>query len=297
MKLQIVLLLVLITAKSQLQAADIYHALDFSNECFVSYLKQQSCSDEYLNSITAIEISEACENGVYVEKENLLEQSLLTFASKENFVCIKVDLRKDEKFKNLLLNLRVAKSISNIKQKISSLLTGTVTLKQKAIDRIERQLRDISSRIEVKCDLSVEFANLFDSYFEPDSEEFTPYDDIQEYCIKKELEANKLIVLEEFRIPLNPSSPNFDRINCSKIIESMKTQFIEEFNLTYDVNEFLRGQCVIATLSNGNDYIYLMLKAELISKYNLPRDQRSEEKEKFVNKMVELTMKVREKCS
>lgn len=288
---------VLITAKNQSQAAEIYHALDFSNECFLSYLKQHSSSDDYLNSIATIEISEACENGVYVKKENLLEQALLALASKENFSCIKVGLMGNEKFKNLLLNLLVAKSISNIKQKLSSLLTGTKTEKQKAIERIEKQLRDISSTAGVKCDLSIEFSNLFDSFFEPYSEEFTPYDDAQEYCIKKELEANKFINLEEFRIPRNPPSQNIDRINCSKIIESLKTQFVEEFNSTYDINEFIRGQCVIATLSNGNDYIYLMLKAELISKYNLPRDQRNEEKGKFAVKMIDLTMKVRDKCS
>lgn len=136
----------------QLSAKEFYHQLDFSYECFVSYLKQQNACDEYLCSITAdIEIGDACENGVYIEKENLLEQILLTLASSENFNCIRSGLRKNEEFNNLLLNLRVVKSMSGILQKLSSLITGTRPQKEKAIERIEKQLQDILLTADEMC--------------------------------------------------------------------------------------------------------------------------------------------------
>lgn len=285
------------TAVKQSQSLEIYHHPDFSVECFASYLKQQNCSDDYLNSITTHgEVFQACQNGVYIEKENLLAQALLTLRFKENFVCIQNGLQHNENFKNLLLNVRVAKStLGDIMQQLSSIITGKKTPKEKAVERIEKQLRDILSTVEVKCALSVDFAKLFDSFFEQNREEFSPYEDVQEYCIKNELEVNQVINLEQFRITLDPKL-KFDHIACSQIFESLKFQTFETFKGDFDVTEMLRRPCVLAVLNEDNDYFYLLLKAELISKYSLPRERRNEERENFVDKMIEITMKVREKC-
>lgn len=276
------------------QALEVYHHLDLSIECFASYLKQKNLTDEIYKSLTvSTDISESCENGVYIEKEKLMSQALLTLMFKENFDCVRSILIKDDNFKDWLLNLRVAKSMNDFMQKITRLLTGSKTLKEKAVERIEKQLRDILSTVDMKCALTIEFGKLFDSFFEHSDEDFTPYNVIQDYCIKKELEENHFIDLAQFRIEVNAAP---DHVDCKKIIDVIKMQTFETSKGEFDLNEMLQRPCVISALNEDSDYIYLLLKAELISKISLPRDQRISERQKFVDKMIQITATLREKC-
>lgn len=222
-----------------------------------------------------------------------MSQALLTLMFKENFDCVRSILIKDDNFKDWLLNLRVAKSMNDFMQKITRLLTGSKTLKEKAVERIEKQLRDILSTVDMKCALTIEFGKLFDSFFEHSDEDFTPYNGIEDYCIKKELEENHFIDLAQFRIEVNAAP---DHVDCKKIIDVIKMQTFETSKGEFDLNEMLQRPCVISALNEDSDYIYLLLKAELISKISLPRDQRISERQKFVDKMIQITATLREKC-
>lgn len=281
------------------QSLEIYHQLDLSTPCFVAYLKQQNSSDDYLKSLaikSQKDISDACENGAYIQKETLLGQALLTLRFKDNYECRRIGLEHSINFKNLLLSAHVVRSMSDIMEKLNSLVTGNKTPKEIAAERIETQLRDILSTIEVKCALSVDFGNLFDSFFTQSREDFSPYEDVQEYCIRKELEDKQVIILAQFRTTINPKNLKLDQVDCNKIIEPLKSQTFETSKGDFDMNEMLRRPCVIAVLNEDNDYFYLLLKAELISKFNLPRDQKLAEREKFIDKMIEITTRVRERC-
>lgn len=272
--------------------------VDASNECFISYLKQQSISDEYFNSARSYNgISPACQRGVESEKLNLLRQAQFSLRYKNNFECMQAAVQTDEMFKNLLLNVRVLKSTREIMKKINSALRGQKSPKEIAIERVEKQLRDVLLEIEVKCAFSFDFSNLFDSFFERNHDEFIPYEEIQEYCIKKELSENEVINLNEFKIALNPKHLRVENFDCSKLIQPLKTEIIESLkDFESDNHDKSQKQCIFSELNEGNDYFHTLLKAELISKLNLSSNEVQQEKKTFVDKMTDISLKVREKC-
>lgn len=272
--------------------------VDRSSECFVSYLKQQGMNDEYLMSMKSYDgVSDACQHGAELEKVQLLHRAQAALTLKDNAQCMYYALENHEKFKNLLLNARVFNDKRDFMNKMASMARGKSSLKELAVKRIDIQLRDILSEIEVKCTFSVDFSSLFDSIFADSLDDFVPYDDDQEFCIKKELSDSQVINLNDFSLESNPKKLHIDSLDCYKIMQPIKSNIIKSLKDFESENPKLnQKRCVFLTLQRENKYFYSLLKLEIISKLNLSFDQMQREKQKFVNEMTDIGLKIREFC-
>lgn len=223
-----------------------------------------------------------------MEKQKLLSQAHFQLRHKTSYECLQRLTEDDQNFLNLLLNLRVVKSLSESSiKKLSSIFSSQKTPKEMAIERIESQLRDVLSHSELKCDSSIEFGNLFDSLFELQSDDFERYDEAQKYCIQ--VEVSKAVA--HLNVEVNPE--NTHGIDCPNIIRVLRAEIIDSLK---DIDNGIRQSCIRSMLRQSDDYFHNLLAAELMSSFNLSADQKKRERQKFVDNMVEITLKVRERC-
>lgn len=280
-----------------LTSSDGYEHLrsDSSIECFISFLKQNNVLDEFISSSRQVsslmtEVSPTCLRGVDLEKQKLLSQAHFQLRHKTSYECLRKATEDDKHFLNLLLNLRVVKSLSESGiKKMNSIFSRQKTPKEIAVDRVEKQLRDVLSQSEVKCDSESEFGNLFDSYFKLNSDDFERYNDLQEHCIRLEVET----AVKHLNIEVNPKNLETDNIDCSKALEAIKAEIIDS---SKDIDEGIKSYCIRSMLRENNDYFHSLLIVEVLSSLNLNADQQNRERQKFIDNLVEITLKVRERC-
>lgn len=273
-----------------------YQTKDSSVECFVKYLKEQSINDEFFNSVAPFRGSTgACHNGVEAEKE-----FLFAYAHSTSMDCVKAEMQTDEWYRNLLLKKRTLKSIDEgTMRQFGNMFSNKKSKKQIAVENVDKELSSLTSVVAIKCNLRFEFSQLFDSFFVRDSDEdaFVPYEDVQEYCIKKELSDKRLINLQQFNTKLNPKSLRVETLDCREIIQPLKTEIIESLRFFDLVKVSVADKkCIFKTLKDGSEYFHLLLKAELLTKLQFNSSQKQEEKKNFVEKMIEVTLKIRSNC-
>jgi hypothetical protein len=271
---------------------------DSSIECFIAYLKHNNVSDEFVSSLRSMSfVSEACKAGVEFEKIALVQETNINLQNRKNVECLAKEMMKSETLPDLLLNMRVLRTVNDGSlQRFGNFLRGTKTPKDKSVERVEAGILSIVTFAEDKCELASEFANLFDSFFDsdPESDDYVKYEEVQEFCIRKELSEKLLIDLAAFNIKIVPRSVH---VKCNEILSPLKTEMIESLK-DQEVRNPNKQQisCLISSLRDGNDYFYLLLKAELLSKLGLFVEQKLSEKNNFVDAMTRLAMEIREKC-
>lgn len=268
---------------------------DTSIECFIAYLKQQNAADDYVSSLRSMNfVSAACKAGAESEKSLLVQQTNINLQQRKNSDCLGKELTKSETLPDLLLNLRVIRTVNDGNfHRLGSFLRGTKTPKDSSMERIDRSILAIVSDAETSCELQIEFASLFDSFFDSEQDDFVPYEDVQDFCIKKELSEKLLLDLAAFNIKMKPRNDNID---CNSILLPLKAELIESLKDETQGPNKHRKQCVIASQRDSTEYFYLLLKAELLSKHGLTVEKKLSEKNDFVDNMTRMAMEFREKC-
>jgi hypothetical protein len=278
-----------------------YQQRDFSVECFVTYLKQENINDEFFNNVRLLySLTEACLKGVDFEKEQITGQVKSNLQYDNNRECL-TELLSVETYKNLLLKIRAVQLISeSVVSKIGNMWSGKKSPKQQAIERVEKEAYDFFTESEMNCNLKTGFEELFDSFFEFENEEnnFVSNEDVEEFCIKKELADQQIIDPVQYNIKMYPKNIKVDNLDCSKILEPLKRNMIASLKDFQSENfKKSKSSCALSTLQDGNDYFNLMLKMELFSKISLNVEQKQEEKKKFVDKMIKVSLKVHNDCN
>lgn len=277
-----------------------YQQRDTSVECFATYLKQQNINDEIFNTVRPLySMTELCLRGVEFEKDQLFSQAKLNFRYGHNFKCLEENLN-DDTYKNMLLKLRTVKSISEgVVKKLENMWSGTKTPKQRAVERVGKELNEYFASKDLYCNLKVGFEELFDSYFEIEYEEenFVPYEDVEDFCIKKELVDQEVIDPMKYNIKMYPKNIKTENLDCSNILEPLKTNMIASLKeFQSGIFRTTKNRCAFSVLKDGNDYFNFMLKMELLSKLVLNDEQKKEEKKNFSDKMVEISLKINKEC-
>lgn len=256
----------------------------------------------FFNSVrSAHSLSSSCLDTITFEKNQLFDQAQFKLRNKVTADCLRNELKDDEDYKNLLLKLRTIKSINEglSINKIGNALMNRRSPKDNAIERVEKELDDVLSEYEVKCDLRDGFGSLFESFFDKvfESDEYLPYEDVQEYCIKKELSEQRIINLERYSLKLNPKNLRVDNIDCDVVMKHLKSETIESLkDLEYQYSDKNKKRCIHSKLREGDRYVHQLLKAELLRKLILTTLEKSEEKEAFIKNMVVIAMEIHDHC-
>ena len=281
-------------------AYDRYQQRDSSVGCFVAYLKQQNVNDDFLNSIRILNpITQACLNGVEFEKDQLYAQTKSILQYQDNHICL-LETMDNENYKNLLIKMAIVKQRSEgVINKLDRMWTGKKTPKQNAIKRIEKELQDSIDLAKINCNLKIGFEEVFDSFFEVEYEEenFLPYEDVEDFCIKKELMDQQLIDPVKYRIKLYPRNIRVESLDCIKILDPLKKNLIASlYELQSETFFRQKNHCAFKVLKDENEYFYTMLKMEILSKINLSLEEKQKEKIDFVDKMTEISNKINNDC-
>lgn len=278
-----------------------YQQRDTSVECFVTYLKQQNFNDEFFNTVRSLySITEACLRGVDYEKEELFDQAKSNLRYDNNLNCM-ADKLKDETYKNLLLKMKSVRSIGEgVVKRIEHMWSSKKSPKQRAIERVEKEVYEFFAAAEMNCNLKIGFEELFDSFFEVgyDENNFLPYEDVQDFCIKKELVDQQVIDPVKYNIKMYPKNIRVENIDCVKILEPLKSNMIASLH-DFQSESFNKNKnkCAFSVLKNDDEYFNLMLKIELLSKTFLNPEYKLEEKKSFVQKMIEISLKINVDCN
>lgn len=277
-----------------------FQHLDKSVECLVTYLKQQNMNDEFFNKVKPLySLTEACLKGVESEKEQLFNVAQLNLRNDGNKNCFAESLGQ-EAYKNLLLKIRAIESISEgIVNRIVGIWNDRRTSKQLALERVNEEAFIFFSSAELNCKLKCGFEEVFESFFEVDNEEnsFVPHEEVEDFCIKKKLMELQLIDPVQYSLKPYPETIKTENLGCEKVLESMKANLIaslREFQSERIQKEKVR--CVFSVLKEGDKYLNLILKTEVLSKASLSLQQKQEEKKNFVDKMVEISLKINNEC-
>lgn len=245
-------------------------------------------------------MTEACIKGVEFEKDQLYSQIKSNLQYQDNHVCL-LRILDNENYKNLLLKKATFEQRSEgIIKKLDRMWTGKKTPKQKAIERVEKELQDCVDLAKLNCNLKIGFEEVFDSFFEVEYEEenYLPYEDVEDYCIKKKLMDQQIIDPIKYRIKLFPSNIRVESLDCTKILDPIKKNLIASLNefQSETSSDRRKNRCAFKVLKDEDEYFYTMLKMEILSKINLSLEEKQMERIDFVDKMTEISIKINNDC-
>lgn len=253
---------------------------------------------KFMDSLKSL--SQPCLNKVKARRDSLFIQDQSMYTQKEISECLRDELKQSEDYKDLLLKQQIVKeTYEKFPTVIRQMSEGTKNTKQEAMNNIKKDLLEIVSDFEMKCDLELGFKTVFDSFIEKsvDDDEFVPYEDTEEYCIKKELSEKKVIDLEKYNIKLNPKKLKVDNFDCSEIMHYLKSATIESLKLYDDQNGNKNTKnCMYQQLKSSDNYVHQLMRVELIREANTTSYQIEEEKDIFVAKMMKISMRIQGNC-
>lgn len=271
-----------------------------SLECIVAFLRERHIWDEFIIAQHSISVvSRACRIGAESQRLKLLQQAQFDTRNYDNFYCIQMEMENDENFQDWLLNYHATTLITESKlSRLGSVLRLSITPKQRSIARIEKKISDLKTLMRVRCDGMTDFDFLFDSFFgSNDVERFVKLDDEQEFCMKEELVAKRLLDPSEFNLLVIPDPVRVRDLDCTTLVQPLKNEIVENFKeIDSESPEKTKNRCIHAQLTDNSDFALLFMKSELLSRANLTENQKSKEKQNFVEKMLEITMLLRKKC-
>jgi hypothetical protein len=254
-------------------------------KCIISYLRNlndASMIDEYFSSITTVSnlaVTIPCTSQIRVSKSNLLNQFI--YSKSQRNACASNALSSDERLRNFLLK---KKAIESIKISwIGKTINWFSDKRSAALRAVNVEIKAIEVNTERSC-RQRQLETLFESFFDNNTDEMISYDDVEEFCIKKELIDSEIIRENEFEFEVNPTNLQISARSCKQIIHELKT----------DVYEFIKhsddplSNCKVNEL-DSEQYFETLLKAEFLTKLNLSVDEREREKNKFVAKMLKIS--------
>jgi hypothetical protein len=145
------------------------------------------------------------------------------------------------------------------------------------------------------CKQEDEYGHEFDKVFNTtrnDSKKLTPK---EEYCIKKYLIKNSLIDTHVYDIDLNSHNINTTGLNCEEMIRKSNEEIYEQLSNVYLQNPYLTNdekiECAIDKFREA-DYFDLMMKITALTTLNVTPQQKSRERENFIQIFAKITSKI-----
>lgn len=254
-----------------------------SIECLVNYLKTQKVTDEYFDSVDELPRNKKtdCELAIMnaiedIEDDFFEEQG--KGSSKGAYVqCAYSDCCDNKAYQNLKLKAEALDRVQAFWKFWNYFQKGS------QIDELKEKTMRMIDKAIVKCKISNEFGNLFDSNFESRGVK-KHFDGEREYCIRDYLLKLNMIDPDAFGFELNPKRVRTERINCHDVMCNL----IDD---TYSYVAIRLANCdEIYKSSNYLDYI---LKAEVLGKLNLSNYDKLIERQIFIQSMTAIAYELK----
>lgn len=277
-------ILLVLTVAGFVQAAAV-ESMENTFNCYADYLKRQGLLDNNFKSEPFNGEAELCNivlstttAGIY---SALLEEFVKVGEFNGSAECI-VETLKKAKWSDLDIKEQVfhfMKSLSDEEKEIK-------------IRELKKLQENISSDAIISCMAEKEFGELFDQIFNKDEQE----DFVGDFCARAYVVGNQLLDTNVYKIIMNPKNLITKDINCNEIMkknfEAAEIELRE--HLLKDVGENSGKVDCLIDQYHRHRYFNKTLTIELLGELNISNQQKSIERENFINFMVEVTKKLSE---
>lgn len=250
-------------------------------ECLKKYLKDRNINEDLLSFVNPyIGSLTDCESAVKTKLSGLfsdVRNQLSGDRSRRPFVeCTMRDIEEedDESYeKNILRETAV--------DMISSWRFWSYFSKNSRLDDLKAESKRIIDRSLLKCKGNRDFSELFTNI----QEKSISWDRTgeEEYCVRKYLVEKKLINPKSYNFRDNPKNVRTEIQKCGETTDIMMQEIYDEIEETKKLS-----RCFMKVYRE-NHYADYILKAEVLSKLDLEKWDKSREKQDFINALVDIT--------
>ena len=272
------------------------------DDCIISYLKAKKLlGSEFRRNE---ELTMSCESLVEIIKTKTLLALERIFLEDEDISeysnCMITSIAKTSYTDDSLLYY--------IYQNYNTTLTHEQS-EEKETELMEK-IQYYSTEAYVRCESGDNFETLFDSILSED--EGSSEEDLNEaesYCLRMHVIENNLFNLPGFTLIENPKSIDTTSVNCDEVypevlskIEAEMVESLSDSSSSKESDESeskedenLSQQCFLEVVRAGN-YVEKLLPFDYLKEFELSEEQKAEEKRKFVDIMVEMSIDVINNC-
>ena len=249
-----------------------------SIECLVDYLKTQKVTDDYFDSVDELLRNKKndCELSIMNAIEDI-EDDFFKEHSGAYVQCAYSDCCDNKAYQNLKLKTEAMDRVQTFWKFWNYFQKGN------QIDELKEKAKKMADRAIVKCKISNDFGDLFDSNFES-REVKKHFDGEREYCIRDYLLKKNMIDPDAFGFELNPRRVRTDRINCHDVIDNL----IDD---TYRYVAIRFANC--EEVYKSSNYVDYILKAEVLGKLNLTNYDKLNERQSFIISMTAIAYELK----
>jgi hypothetical protein len=252
-----------------------------TKECLVDYLKFRNVNDEAFDSIDAYTGDPGtCTDEIKTKVGEIysLARSKMeaNFKQKPYADCAMKDVESEE-YQNILLKAEA------IELKGVGIKFWKLGSKKSKVEELQKNAQEIVDTALINCKGQTDYGAFFDTFYEQKKNE--PMADDFSYCMRKYLVDRSVVSRVHYNININPKNIRINNINCDEIMRVA----IEELRASVSA---AGSECVIKKFVDSG-YFDLILKIQLLTKLNLSSTEKENEKELFINSMIQMTHQIK----
>jgi hypothetical protein len=248
-------------------------------KCLVSYLRSKGIQEDLLSSVDTIPISPSCLQTIDNTINTILPQSVFEKDRQSSFKDCMINQIELTGLKTVYLISQALKSY-DVEWKVWQLFSL-----EKRFNELVGVFNEGRKPVFKTCQEETQkshYRNLFAKLFVKDS-----YPKEQEYCIRKNLVENGVLNPYEYKMDINPQNVDENTVSCTSSIQSMKSQVYNSLKIT---------KCEIDSFRNQLYHEYMMKVAIVLPQLNLSQKEIEIEREKYVEKMIEIKENAEKVC-
>lgn len=261
--------------------------IDTSNECLISYLRQQNIDDEIFNSTASMPtLSDQCKRRINSEKDSVFIIAYQKYDRKSefnrHFDCFMESIRNNEVFSHLLLKKAAIEAIKLSWRAKLNPKNWVAGRKRKSLKEVDREINAIEFENLFVCKYERKLEGMSEFLLEP--KKIDNQKDDEDFCIGKFNNSTVQVLLETTE----------NSINCDDLIKKVKEEILADLYPLYSDMKRNARKCVSTSLMN-EDYFTPTLKMKAFA-LSPQSSERQQQKKVYVESMMALFRKILTEC-
>lgn len=259
----------------------------------------ETCIADYLKSKKLIASDQGTENPV-----NSMCMAIVQVTKQKIMEHIEVTLESDERMKNessCMVDLMVQSDFADRMLVIYLLETSddaeTFEVQEK-IKRAQKFANEVMLDSLITCESDEKFNEAFEELFADKSSSEEEIDDREDFCIRKHVVDNNLIVSKHLKLDINPKRLDTSEINCeilyqkalkdaeNELVQALSEDSSEEDDDSLDLAKV--EKCLLNVIRKEN-FIDQMLQFDYVKEFNLTPALKEELRSRFIKVMTKLS--------
>lgn len=156
--------------------------------------------------------------------------------------------------------------------------------KRSRLHELQAKIDRFTKRSLIKCKGHREYYELFNKIIDRELKWHRSGE--QEFCVRKHLLDENFLLDTSYSFVLNPRNVKTEHLSCDSVVDEMKENAMQPDNSTKPISNCLRN------IYRGKNFADQILKAEVLSKLILTKEDKSRERQDFTNAMIDISYDV-----